>query len=281
MSRSVLAPTHGSRCEIDEYTAYETPELAAVYDAVYADVDDAPLWRAMAAAVQGAPLLELGCGTGRVMLPLARDGHEITGLDLSAQMLDYCRAKLRGESAETRARVTLVEADMTSFDLGREFGLILCAFNSFHHLRTADQQIACLERCRAHLLPEGILVLDLFNPDPAPPEPQGAEAADAEVNALVVEWTEGRRIRKWMSACDYDRSLQCNECEMTYEVIDSEGITRRLTETFPLRLVHRFELEHLLARCGFRIAALYGGYDLAPFAEESVGMIVVAKLMDA
>ena len=64
---------------------------------------------------------------------------------------------------------------------------------------------------------------------------------------------------------------------MTYEILEADGTARRLTETFPLRLVYRFELEHLLARCGLRIAALYGGYGLEPFAEESVGMIVVAK----
>lgn len=276
-----LASTSGPGCGIEKYTAYETQELAALYDAVYADVDDAALWRAIADVAGDAPLLELGCGTGRVLLPLARDGHEVTGLDVSPQMLEYCRAKLQVESAETRDRVTLVAADMTSFDLGRNFGAIFCAFNSFHHLRTADQQLACLERSRAHLTPRGILVLDLFNPDPAPSDPPGDELADAEANALIAEWTDGRRIRRWMSACDYDRSLQCNECEMTYEIIDADGTTRRLAESFPMHLVYRYELEHLLARCGFRIARLYGGYDLAPFAEESLAMIVVAEPLGA
>ena len=179
---------------MDDYSAYRTAELVAVYDAVYADVDDASLWSALAAVADG-PVLELGCGTGRVLLPLARDGYEITGLDLSPEMLAFCREKLEGESAETRDRVSLLAADMASFDLGRDFGAIFCAFNSFHHLRTVEQQLACLERCRAHLAPGGLLVLDLFNPDPAPTDAPGDEPADAESNAVVVEWSEGRRIR--------------------------------------------------------------------------------------
>jgi SAM-dependent methyltransferase len=262
---------------IDDYTAYRSPELAAVYDAVYSDVDDRSFWRAMAAAAGDGPLLELGCGTGRVLLPLAREGYEVTGVDRSRQMLDHCRAKLELESAHTRDRVTLVESDMSSFDLGRTFGAIFCAFNGFHHLRTTDQQLGCLERCHAHLVSQGMLVLDLFNPDPSPGERHGDEPAEAKADVLSVDWTDGRRIRGWISACDYDRSLQCNECEMTYEIVETDGTARRLTETFPLRLLYRFELEHLLARCGFRMAALHGGYDLEPFAEDSVGMIVVAE----
>lgn len=270
-------PRHG----MDDYSAYQTAELAAIYDAVYADVDDAAFWRAIAATTSDGPLLELGCGTGRVLLPLARAGYEITGLDLSPQMVERCRIKLQAEPAETRDRVTLLVADMTSFDLGRRFGAVFCAFNSFHHLRTVEQQLACLERCRTHLTPTGTLVLDLFNPDPAPRDARGDDPSGDQAIAETVDWTGGRRIRRWMATPDYDRSLQCNECEMTYEVIEADGTTRRLTETFPLRFLYRYELEHLLARSGFRIAVLYGDYDRAPFADESLGMIVVAEPMDA
>ena len=109
---------------MDDETHPETAELAAIYDAIYADRDDAAFWQAMAAAAGEGPILELGCGTGRVLLPLARAGYEITGLDLAADMIDRCRAKLRAEPPEVRARVRLLVADMTSFDLGRRFALI-------------------------------------------------------------------------------------------------------------------------------------------------------------
>ena len=142
----------------------------------------------MAAAAGSGPLLELGCGTGRVLRPLARAGYEITGIDLSAQMLEYCRVRLDAEPAEVRDRVTLSLGDMTSFDLDQRFGAIFCAFNTFHHLRTVEQQLACLDRCRAHLMAGAPLVLDLFNPDPAPVDDRRDEPTDAEANALVVDW---------------------------------------------------------------------------------------------
>lgn len=259
--------------------AYRTAELAEIYDVVYADVPDDSFWLSMAAAVPQGPILDLACGTGRVLLLLARAGSEVVGLDLSPVMLERCRAHLRKEPADVRGRVTLVQADMTSFDLGRKVGAVFCPFNSFHHLRSADDQLACLGRCHAHLPPQGLLVLDLFNPDPAPPEQtaesRGVASSDGE-RAEVFDWSGGRRISKWMSACRYRWSEQSNECEMTYQIVEPDGATRRLTETFFLRLIYRYELEHLLARSGFRLVRLYGDYDRSPFAAESLGMIAVA-----
>jgi SAM-dependent methyltransferase len=262
---------------MDDHISFQTTELAAIYDAVYADRDDAGFWQAMAAAAGHGPILELGCGTGRVLLPLARAGFEITGLDLCAPMLERCGAKLQAEPPEVSDRVRLLEADMTSFDLGRRFAAIICPFGGFQQLRTVEQQLACLDRCRGQLLPHGRLVLDLPNPDPAPRSHVRDEPADGEATAELVEWTGGRRIRWWVTVIDYDRSLQCNECEVTYEIIKADGVTRRITETISLRYVFRYELEHLLVRAGFRVVALYGDYDRAPFADGSPAMIVVAE----
>ena len=252
-------------------------ELAAIYDAIYAGRGDAGFWRTMAAASGDGPILELGCGTGRVLLPLARAGYEIIGLDLSSRMLDRCHAKVDAGQPELQARVRLVEADMTSFDLGRGFAAIICPFAGFQQLRTVEQQLACLDRCRTHLLPHGRLVLDLPNPDPAPPSYAREEQADGEGTAQVVDWTDGRRIRWWMKVTGYERALQCNECEVNYEIIAADGVTRRVTETIFLRYTFRYELEHLLVRAGFRIVALHGAYDCSPFTDESPAMIVVAE----
>ena len=98
-----------------DYTAYQSAELAALYDAVYADCGDVAFWQSVAADADAGPLLELACGTGRVLLPLARAGRDVTGLDLAPHMLARCREKLRTEPADVRDRVTLLEADMTSF----------------------------------------------------------------------------------------------------------------------------------------------------------------------
>lgn len=262
---------------MDDSSGSQAAELAAIYDLIYAGRADAAFWQAIAAAAGPGPLLELGCGTGRVLLPLARSGCEITGLELSAQMLDRCRAKLRSEPPEVRDRVRLVAADMASFDLGRRFAAIICPFGGFQQLRTVEEQLACLDRCQTHLRPNGMLVLDLPNPDPAPPSHARAELPDGETTAELVEWTDGRRIRWWTTVIDYDRSLQCTYCQVTYEIIDTDGATRRIIEPIALRYVFRYELEHLLVRAGFRIVALYGDYDRTPFGDRSPAMIAVAQ----
>ena len=254
----------------------QAAELAAIYDAIWAGRDDSGFWQALAATA-GGPLLELGCGTGRVLLPLARAGHDITGLDLSAEMLERCRARLASEPPQVRDRVRLVAADMTSFHLGRRFAMVTIPFGGFQHLLSVEQQLSCLDRCRAHLLPHGRLVLDLPNTSPAPPSHVADGAAGEEAGAGLADWTEARRIRWWVTVTGYQRALQCNECEVTYEIIEAGGGTRRVVETVLLRYVFRFELEHLLVRAGFRIVALHGDYDGSPFGDDSPAMIAVAE----
>ena len=262
---------------MNDSSATRAAEFAAIYDAIYAGRDDTAFWQTVAAEAGGDPLLELGCGTGRVLVPLARGGADITGLDLSAEMLQRCRARLESEPAEVRDRARLLVQDMASFDLGRRFAAIICPFGGFQQLLTVEQQLACLDRCRAHLTSHGALVLDLPNPDPAPASHAGDKTADGEASAQVVDWTDGRRIRWWVTVVGYRRALQSADCEVTYEIIAADGATWRLTETISLRYVFRYELEHLLVRAGFRVAALYGDYDRSPFADGSPAMIAVAE----
>jgi SAM-dependent methyltransferase len=265
---------------MDHHDAYETAEFAELYDAVYADRDDIGFWRTIAADADDGPLLEIGCGTGRVLLDLARAGYAATGLDLSATMVERARAKLSAAAPEVRDRVQLVVGDMTSFDLGRRFSTIISPFGGFQHLRSVDEQLACLARCRAHLRPRGTLVLDLFNPAPVPTDFLQGEPVDAEEPATVVEWTDGRRIRSWITVVGYRPAEQVNECELVCEIVEADGSSRRITDAFPLRYLFRYELEHLLVRAGFELVDLYGDYDRSPFADESPGMIAVARPLD-
>ena len=265
---------------MDDHTAYETAEFAEVYDAIYAGREDARFWRTMAVAAAGRPILELGCGTGRALLPVARDGHEVTGIDLSERMLDVCRAKLLREPQAVRDRVRLLAADMTSFELGRRFAAITVPFAGFQHLLTVEQQLACLERCREHLLPRSTLVLDLPNPDPAPLSTVREEPAVGEATAEVVEWTAGRQIRWWATVTESRRAEQVYAFAVVYEVIGADGAVRRLEETLLLRYVFRYELEHLLVRAGFRVVDFYGDYDCSPYGDESPAMIAVAEPAD-
>src|SRR5947207_2493466 len=139
--------------------------IADLYDHVapYRALPDIPFY-VDAARESGGPVLEIGCGSGRVLIPTARAGIEIPGLDLSPGMLAVCHQHLADESAEVQSRVHLVEASMTAFDLGRTFRLITIPFRPFQHLLTVRDQLACLACIRRHLAPDGRLVFDLFNP---------------------------------------------------------------------------------------------------------------------
>ena len=112
----------------------------------------------------GDPILELGCGTGRILIPLARAGLEVVGLDLSQSMLGVCVERLAREGEAVHSRTHLIRADMRSFDLGRSFRLVTVPFRAFQHLLEIEDQLACLNRIHHHLLDGGALILDLFNP---------------------------------------------------------------------------------------------------------------------
>src|SRR5262245_22537391 len=132
---------------MDEYAA-----IADLYDHVipYRDRGDVAFFVG-AAQESGGPVLEIGCGTGRVLLPTARAGVSITGLDASPSMLAICRRRVAAEPEAVRARIDLVEADMRSFQLGRRFALATIPFRPFQHLLTLVDQLNCLLRIREHL----------------------------------------------------------------------------------------------------------------------------------
>lgn len=112
----------------------------------------------------GSPVLEIGCGTGRITLPVAQAGIEVTGIDISPAMLDVARKKLGALAPETRSRVKLVEADMREFSLADRFRLIMAPYRAFLALLTVDDQKRALGRFRDHLAEGGRLILNFFDP---------------------------------------------------------------------------------------------------------------------
>lgn len=257
---------------VDEYGA-----AAEYYDYVQAYVErpDVTFW-VDAARESGGPVLELGCGTGRVLLPTARAGVEITGLDLSQKMLGVLRQRLAAEAPETQARVRLVEGDMRHFDLGQTFALATIPFRPFQHLITVEDQIACLTSIRRHLRPDGRLILDLFNPaiamlvderrsEEQPPEPE-------------VIMPDGRRFYRTWRRVGIDLFEQAQQVEMYYYVTHPDGRRERAVHAFPMRWLYRFEAEHLLARCGFAVERVYADYDKTPYGSKYPGeLIFVAR----
>jgi SAM-dependent methyltransferase len=229
-----------------------------------------------AARDSGGLVLEAGCGTGRVLIPTAREGIEITGLDLSPEMLKVCRERLERESPEVRARVRLVEADMRAFDLDRTFRLVTLPFRPFQHLLTVDDQLACLDCIRRALEPGGRLILDVFNPslEGLTRQNLGKEMSPEPEFSMP----DGRRVLRKHKMVSRDPFRQIIETDLVYYVTHPDGRQERLVHHLTMRYFFRFEAEHLLARAGFEVEQLYADYDKSPFGSKNPGeLIFVAK----
>jgi SAM-dependent methyltransferase len=247
--------------------------IADLYDSValYRDRPDVAFFVEEARAA-GGPVLEVGCGTGRVLIPTARAGVEIVGLDLSPHMLQVCGERVAREPEEVRSRVRLVRADMRSFGLARTFALVTLPFRPFQHLTTVEDQLSCLASIHRHLERGGRLVLDLFNPslEALVQDNLGREAGEEP------EFTtpDGRRVTRRHKIVSRDVFHQVNQVELIYDVTHPDGRKERLVHAFPMRYLFRYEAEHLLVRSGFEVEALYADYDRSPYGSTYPGDLI-------
>ena len=145
---------------------YEREFIAEFYDYVplYESHQSADFYVGLARDC-GGPVLELGCGTGRILIPTAREGIAITGVDLSTHMLHICRQKLSQETRDVQARVELFHGDITDFELDDEFKLVTIPFRPLQHLVTPREQLACLSVAHRRLGRGGRLAVDVFSPN--------------------------------------------------------------------------------------------------------------------
>ena len=257
---------------------------SALYDSFIADYyDESPIVRGrtqdvafyrQAARDFGDPILELGCGTGRITMALAQMGKRVTGLDLSERMLEYATRKRSKLHTEERERVHLVQGDMAKFDLREKFRLIIIPFRPFQHLLEVKEQMACLDCVRKHLAPGGRLILDVFQTDA---ERMHDPVHMRETPVVEYKTSDGRKVGITERVAAFHRAEQINDVEMIYTIEHPGGKKERLVFAWPLRYFFRYEVEHLLARCGFRVRALYGNFDGMPLEDSSPEMIFVAE----
>jgi len=242
------------------------------YDGAYASLrdpsGDAAFYLEMARE-SGGPVLELGCGTGRVLLPIARAGLPCTGLDTSAAMLDALRAKSPPEN------LTLVEADMRDFDLGdggdARFALVTAPFRAFQHLDRVEDQLACLAAVRRHLAPGGAFAFDCFWPR------LDRIALEHEPEKEDARWRDGDDEIARSVEVTRDPVTQVQRVTMHYDRLRGGRRLSRESTSFTMRWFHRYELEHLLARASFGDVTLYGSFDRTPPARGCPEMIFVAR----
>jgi len=251
------------------------PFAAEFYDHIspYVQRPDIEFYTSLAKE-SGGPVLEVACGTGRVLLPIAQAGIPITGLDLSDAMLTKCRAKLAEQPKAVRERVELIQGDMRSFDLGKTFKLATTPFRGFQHLLETEDQLATLRSVYNHLEPGGRLVLECFNPDMKLMTTDGREEEHGDEPAY--ELPDGRSFERKFRIMNMDYTNQRYDMHMIYHVHHPDGRHDCLVHRSSMRYIFRWEAEHLLARCGFGIEAVYGSFDRSPVTAESHDLIFVA-----
>jgi SAM-dependent methyltransferase len=227
------------------------------------------------AAGTGDPALELGCGSGRLLLPLARNGFHVTGVDNSTEMLARARVRLTGEPAEVRDRVELLAGDMAALELpeaGSRFGLAFFGYNTFMHL---DETRAgrTMRRLPLLLRPDGRLFIDVDNPLAL------AAAADDPDFALEEEIQDpqtGEFVRQY-TAYEAVQGEQAVDVTWVYETPNPASPTPLHTKArLRYHYLYPHQIDLMLGLVGLRLLALYGDYDRTPYREDSDRLLVVA-----
>ncbi len=256
-------------------SSYDTiPDFGLLYDSVplYAARTDVGFY-VDEAKTAGGRVLEVGCGTGRILLPIARAGCAITGIDGSKQMLERCRVNLAAEPAAVQSRIKLAQHDMRDFNLAEKFALIIAPFRVVQHLTTIEDQLQFLATVARHLAPQGRLVFDVFNPRfDILVGADGVEREDTPEQRLPDGRTFHRAYRiarvRWID--------QVSEAELVYYV---DG--KRYVQAFEMRWYLVAELRHLLARAGFRVREMYGDFARGPVVEGCPELVVTAEFGSA
>jgi SAM-dependent methyltransferase len=240
---------------------YDVPPL---YDLVVHPGPCEAFYRELASQV-GDPVLDLACGTGRLTIPLARDGHEVVGLDASPAMLSAARCKAVEDGP---VDLTFVEGNMRSFDLGRRFPLVIVSCNSLAHLTSNEELRDCFSRIHHHLDPGGLLAFDIVNPDVGTLARSHTEAVRLDIGPNPSAGIAVEEIAV------YDPIQQVRVATWR---IHEPGIQVR--EVAPLRLSQIFpqEVPMLLEAGGLGLVARYGDFSRTPLTGASLNQICLAR----
>ena len=245
---------------------YYKEREAAVYDLEYAwKTDDVDYWTRLAQECTGGDgtVLELGCGTGRVLIPVAESGVQIVGVDESPWMIAKAKEKYDRLSETVQARIGLLEGDMRTLRLEQKFKLIYIPFNTFLICKTAEDQLAVFDTMRRHLAPGGVFALDLFVPDVKriagePQPPQWSLEVDQSLGDLGIRLQ--RDLARRVDPLRQQIFATWRMKEYRDNVLEREWVSDLvLTYIFPR------EFEHLVARAGFEFVHYWGSYHRIDF----------------
>lgn len=246
-------------------------QIARYYDAENLQfTDDLSFYEGLVGEY-GAPLMDVGCGTGRVLLHLAQAGIPCVGVDNSVEMLALARRKLEAQP-HLAAQVTLVEADILNYQDEQRYPLVTLPYNGLMHFREQAQQLQLLRRLEALLADNGALVLDLPN--------AGDAYASEQHPGIVLERSfsapQTGNLVMQQSVSEINYAEQLLQVTWIYDEILPDGLLKRTVAPLTLRYVFAAELRLLLQLAGFGRVNFYGDYDYSPFVDGSPRMIAVA-----
>jgi SAM-dependent methyltransferase len=251
--------------------------VAKYYDGAYAvkqDLVDLPFYLDLAEQ-SGGPVLEIACGTGRVLIPIARKGIEICGVDNSQPMLQVLKENLARESQQVRQRVSAQEGDMRNFRLQQKFPLVMIPFRPMRHMYTVEDQVSALKAAVSHLTDTGILAFDVFYPK--------FEMIWTKVGEEVreMEWTSNpdstKIVRRFFRKDSIDKINQIFSFTFIFRTYESGNLILEETEAFKLCYYTYPHLRALFLLAGLEPVGEYGSFAKTPLDNTSEQMIFLLR----
>lgn len=237
---------------------------ASIYDGMNTQTDDLQFYKRWLPKDKDACILELCCGTGRLTIPIAEDGYDISGVDYTSSMLEQAKVK----ASEAGLKVEFIEADIRTLDLQKKYDLIFIPFNSIHHLYKNEDLFKAFNVVRNHLKAGGLFLLDCFNPNIQ----YIVEHEKKQIEVAEYTTDDGRDvlIKQIMR---YERKTQINRIEWHYFINGEFDSIQNLD----MRLFFPQELDSYLEWAGFNVMHKFGGFDEEAFNDNSEKQIFVCQ----
>ncbi len=222
----------------------------------------------------GGSVLELGVGTGRIAIPAAVMGHDVTGIDINRPMLD--RARLKSSAAPLSGKLQLIEGDMSKIDLShKDFDLVIIPAHTLALVTDERDQAETLIRCAEHMAPNAALIFNLFSPT------DDLIHGDSDETFLlgVVEDDENGVRHVLTGTNEFDTTRQINRCTQVIETlnVDGESIDREELQVL-FRYLHHHQVIEMLEKAGLQAIDVFGDFDGSPLTGDSEEMIYICRL---
>lgn len=246
------------------YTVGDLIYDADIYDGMNTSVTDLEFYKRWLPKNKNARILELCCGTGRLTIPIAKDGYDITGVDYTVSMLEQAKEK----ASEAGVDIEFIEADIRALKLSEKYDLIFIPFNSIHHLYKNEDLFQAFQVVKNHLKEGGLFLLDCFNPNI-----QFIVEGEKEQKEIAKYTTNGGREVLIKQIMRYENKTQINRIEWHYYINGEFDSIQNLD----MRLFFPQELDSYLERSGFNITHKFGSFEEETFNDDSEKQIFVCR----